>query len=599
MDNIKKRSEIKEEDKWQLDKIYPDIDSFNKDYIQVEKDFSKLEKLANKFLETSKDFKEFFIFDSKVSRTLEKLWVYAHCKKDEDTSNVTYQELSDKLQLLYTKYSEITSNISPQIIKEDEAKIMAYLDEEKELASYKHMIKSLFRQKRHCLNEESEKLIATLGPVLNNASNTYTYLTNTDLKFGTIRNEKEEEVELSEAVYSTFISSKNRRVREEAFKTLYNGYASFKNTITSLYSSILNYDSINAKLRGYKSSLESYLDKNNIPTALYDNLIDAVRANLPSLHKYFKIKKELLGLNEFHLYDGYVSTVKNIDKKYTFEEAKELVVNALKVLGESYTSKLNEAFTQGWIDKYPNKAKHTGAYSTGSYDTLPYLLLNYTNEYNDVSTLAHELGHSMHTYFSNTNQPFETSGYVIFLAEIASTTNELLLNHYMLEKVKTKEEKMCLLNELLDLFKSTIYRQTMFAEFEKKAHEYLDMGNVVTNEYLNNLYYELNKDYFGKDVVVDEEIKYEWSRIPHFYTPFYVYQYATSLSISCYVAQNILNNTPGFKEKYLELLKAGGSDYPLELLKIIDIDLTDKKVFESANQMFNDILNQFIEVYNS
>ena len=599
MDNIKKRSEIKEEDKWQLDKIYPDIDSFNKDYIQVEKDFSKLEELANKFLETSKAFKEFFIFDSKVSRTLEKLWVYAHCKKDEDTSNVTYQELSDKLQLLYTKYSEITSNISPQIIKEDEAKIMAYLDEEKELASYKHMIKSLFRQKRHCLNEESEKLIATLGPVLNNASNTYTYLTNTDLKFGTIRNEKEEEVELSETVYSTFISSKNRRVREEAFKTLYNGYASFKNTITSLYSSILNYDSINAKLRGYKSSLESYLDKNNIPTALYDNLIDAVRANLPSLHKYFKIKKELLGLDEFHLYDGYVSTVKNIDKKYTFEEAKELVVNALKVLGESYTSKLNEAFTQGWIDKYPNKAKHTGAYSTGSYDTLPYLLLNYTNEYNDVSTLAHELGHSMHTYFSNTNQPFETSGYVIFLAEIASTTNELLLNHYMLEKVKTKEEKMCLLNELLDLFKSTIYRQTMFAEFEKKAHEYLDMGNVVTNEYLNNLYYELNKDYFGKDVVVDEEIKYEWSRIPHFYTPFYVYQYATSLSISCYVAQNILNNTPGFKEKYLELLKAGGSDYPLELLKIIDIDLTDKKVFESANQMFNDILNQFIEVYNS
>jgi oligoendopeptidase F len=394
-----------------------------------------------------------------------------------------------------------------------------------------------------------------------------------------------------------YIRSKNRDVRINAFKNLYDGYKSLENTITSLYSSILNYDSINAKLRGYNSSIESYLDGKNISVKLYENLIKSVHSNLPNLYKYFEIKREMLGLDKFHLYDGYASTIKEIDKKYSFEEAKELVLDALKVYGEEYSNKLKEAFDNRWIDKYPNKNKRGGAYSTGSYDTVPYVLLNYTEEYNDVSTLAHELGHSMHTYFSCKNQPFATHDYVIFLAEIASTTNELILNDYMFKRAKTKEEKLAILNEKLDLFKGTIYRQTMFAEFEKNAHDYVDKGGVVTSDYLNNMYYDLNKKYFGEDVVVDEEIKYEWLRIPHFYTPFYVYQYATSLSISCYVAKNILEETPGFKEKYLELLKSGGKDYPLELLKIIDISLDDTKVFDSANEMFNKTLEKFIEIY--
>ena len=340
-----------------------------------------------------------------------------------------------------------------------------------------------------------------------------------------------------------------------------------------------------------------YLKPKNIPIELYNNLIKVVRNNLDVLYEYYDLKKEILNLDEFHLYDTYVKVIKDSNKKYTFDEAKDIVIDALSIYGEDYTKVLKSAFTDGWIDKYPNKGKRSGAYSTGSYDTLPYVLLNYTNEYNDVSTLAHELGHSMHSYFAVKNNPYITADYPIFLAEIASTTNELLLSHYMYEKSNNRLEKLNILNEKLDLFKATIFRQTMFAEFEKNAHEYVDNKNVLTSDYLCDMYYKLNKDYFGDNVVIDEEIKYEWLRIPHFYTPFYVYQYATSLSISCYVSQNIINDTPGFKDRYIEFLSSGGRDYPLEVLKIIDIDLTDTKVFESAIDEFRKTLEEFKRIY--
>ena len=300
--------------------------------------------------------------------------------------------------------------------------------------------------------------------------------------------------------------------------------------------------------------------------------------------------------DEFHLYDGYVSTVKNIDKKYSFLEGEKLVKEALSVLGEEYSRELNKAFTDRYIDKYPNLNKRSGAYSSGSYDTKPFVLLNYTNEYNDVSTLAHELGHSMHTYFSNHYNSYENSGYPIFLAEIASTVIELLLSYYMEDNAKTKDEKLFILNERLDMFKATVFRQTMFAEFEKHIHELTDKGEVLTSDSICNYYYELNKLYFGPNVVVDDEVRYECLRIPHFYTPFYVYKYATGLSIASYIVKNILNNTPNFKEKYLEFLKSGGRDYPLEVLKIIDINLTDTKVFDEAMKMFKETLDKFISL---
>ena len=599
MDKLKKREDIKSSDKWKIEEIYPNIEAFEQDLKNFDQELSKLIKLEKNFLENSINFKNFFVQDEKTSRILEKLGVYANCKSDEDKGDSIYQELNGKITNMYAEYNESTSSVIPKILNTKKEIIVQYLDEQKkELQSYKHFFDQILIKKEHILGAEVEKALSAYIPVLSENSETSSYLMNADMKFGTIQNEKGQEIELTEANYSNFMQSKNREVRKSAFQKLQSTFGNFKNTLTSTYTQTVNYDSISARLRKYDSSINMYLQPKKIPVQLYNNLIQTVKDNLDVLYEYYKVKKEILGLNEFHLYDGYVKVIQDNEKEYTFEEAEKLAINALSILGDEYLTTLKSAFTAGWIDKYPNLGKRGGAYSTGSYDTLPYVLLNYTNTYNDVSTLAHELGHSMHSHYTNTYNPYITATYPIFLAEIASTTNELLLSHYMYEHSTNKTEKLNILNEKLDLFKATIYRQTMFAEFEKNAHDYVDQGGVLTSDYLCEMYYELNKEYFGPNVIVDDEIKYEWLRIPHFYTPFYVYQYATSLSISCYVAENIINNTPGFKEKYLEFLKSGGKDYPLEVLKIIDIDLTDRKVFESAINLFRETLDNFKKVYN-
>ena len=597
MDKIKTRNEIDSSDKWSIDLIYKDVDSFNKDLKKVELEIEKLIELSEVFTESSEKFKEFFIQDEVVSRLLDKLAIYAHCKNDEDKTNSKYQEIKGKITNLYAEYSEKTSSVIPNILKMNREVVYQYINEQEDLKPYKYFLDMILSKKEHVLGEDIEKVLSAYQPVLSASGSTSTYLTDADLEFGTIENEKGEEIEFNEANYSTLIVSEDRTLRKNAFEKLYNTYGKVKNTLTSTYSTTVNNDSITSRLRNYNSSIEMYLKPKNIPIELYNNLIKVVRNNLDVLYEYYDLKKEILNLDEFHLYDTYVKVIKDSNKKYTFDEAKDIVIDALSIYGEDYTKVLKSAFTDGWIDKYPNKGKRSGAYSTGSYDTLPYVLLNYTNEYNDVSTLAHELGHSMHSYFAVKNNPYITADYPIFLAEIASTTNELLLSHYMYEKSNNRLEKLNILNEKLDLFKATIFRQTMFAEFEKNAHEYVDNKNVLTSDYLCDMYYKLNKDYFGDNVVIDEEIKYEWLRIPHFYTPFYVYQYATSLSISCYVSQNIINDTPGFKDRYIEFLSSGGRDYPLEVLKIIDIDLTDTKVFESAIDEFRKTLEEFKRIY--
>ena len=597
MDKIKTRNEIDSSDKWSIDLIYKDVDSFNKDLKKVELEIEKLIELSEVFTESSEKFKEFFIQDEVVSRLLDKLAIYAHCKNDEDKTNSKYQEIKGKITNLYAEYSEKTSSVIPNILKMNREVVYQYINEQEDLKPYKYFLDMILSKKEHVLGEDIEKVLSAYQPVLSASGSTSTYLTDADLEFGTIEDEKGEKIEFNEANYSTLIVSEDRTLRKNAFEKLYNTYGKVKNTLTSTYSTTVNNDSITSRLRNYNSSIEMYLKPKNIPIELYNNLIKVVRNNLDVLYEYYDLKKEILNLDEFHLYDTYVKVIKDSNKKYTFDEAKDIVIDALSIYGEDYTKVLKSAFTDGWIDKYPNKGKRSGAYSTGSYDTLPYVLLNYTNEYNDVSTLAHELGHSMHSYFAVKNNPYITADYPIFLAEIASTTNELLLSHYMYEKSNNRLEKLNILNEKLDLFKATIFRQTMFAEFEKNAHEYVDNKNVLTSDYLCDMYYKLNKDYFGDNVVIDEETKYEWLRIPHFYTPFYVYQYATSLSISCYVSQNIINDTPGFKDRYIEFLSSGGRDYPLEVLKIIDIDLTDTKVFESAIDEFRKTLEEFKRIY--
>ena len=598
MDKIKLREEIDNNDKWSIELIYKDVDSFNKDLKIVEKELKELILLEENFLDNSTNLKNFLKQDEKVSRILEKLSIYANCKSDEDMANSTYQELSGKITNLYAEYNESTAKVIPEILKKDKETIYQFIEDQKELEPYKYFFDTIFDKKDHILKEEVEKVISAYEPVLYSSSDTSSYLKNADLEFGIIKDENNNDIELTEANYSNYIESQNREIRKNAFSKIYKTYKSVKNTLASTYSATVNYDSITSRLRNYNSSIEMYLKPRNIPIELYDNLIKTVRNNLNILYEYYELKKDILGLEEFHLYDTYVKVIKDNEKEYSFDEAKNIVINALSVLGEDYISILKTAFTDGWIDKYPNKGKKSGAYSTGSYDTLPYVLLNYTNKYDDVSTLAHELGHSMHSYYTIKNNPYITADYPIFLAEIASTTNELLLSHYMYEHSNSKNEKLNILNERLDLFKATIFRQTMFAEFEKKTHEYVDNKNILTSDYLCEMYYELNKDYFGQNVIIDEEIKYEWLRIPHFYTPFYVYQYATSLSISCYIAKNIINKTPGFIDKYIKFLSSGGRGYPLEVLKIIDIDLRDTKVFESAMQEFKMTLEEFKKVYN-
>lgn len=596
MDKLIKREEVKDVDKWDIESVYKSLDEYNKDYNVVKDNISTLGKMQDTFLNNSTSFKEFLLIDSKTARLIAKLYTYATRKYDEDTGNSTYQELYGKINNLYQSYNEATSFVVPMILEQDKDTIMGYLDKEKELVSFRHQMLDILRYKEHTLSKEEEHIITAFSKVLDSSSDTADFLMDTDMKFGNIKDENDKEIELTSSNYSTLLYSKNRRVRKDAFINYHKVYGNFKNTLTSTLASTCEALSVSGKLKKYTSSMEASLFDDFIPTKLYDNLIKVVHNNLPSLYKYFEVKKKILGLDEFHLYDGYVSTVKNIDKKYSFLEGEKLVKEALSVLGEEYSRELNKAFTDRYIDKYPNLNKRSGAYSSGSYDTKPFVLLNYTNEYNDVSTLAHELGHSMHTYFSNHYNSYENSGYPIFLAEIASTVNELLLSYYMEDNAKTKDEKLFILNERLDMFKATVFRQTMFAEFEKHIHELTDKKEVLTSDGICNYYYELNKLYFGSNVVVDDEVRYECLRIPHFYTPFYVYKYATGLSIASYIVKNILNNTPNFKEKYLEFLKSGGRDYPLEVLKIIDIDLTDTKVFDEAMEMFKETLDKFISL---
>ncbi len=598
MDNLLKREDVKSNDKWDIESVYGSLDEYNKDYNIVKDNIDKLRDMQDTFLNNSTSFKELLLIDSKTSRLIAKLYTYATRKYDEDTGNGTYQELYGKINNLYQAYNEATSFVVPMILEQDKDTIIRYLDKEKELFDFRHQILDILRYKEHTLSKEEEHVITAFSKVLDSSSDTADFLMDTDMKFGTIKDEEGKRVELTSSNYSTYLSSKNREIRKNVFINYHKIYGNFKNTLTSTLASTCEALSVSSKLKKYNSSMEASLFHDFIPTKLYDNLIKVVHDNLPSLYKYFDVKKKILGLDEFHLYDSYVSTVKNIDKKYSFEEGERLVKEALSVLGDEYRRELDKAFREGYIDKYPNLNKRSGAYSSGSYDTKPFVLLNYVGEYNDVSTLAHELGHSMHTYFSNHYNSYEKSDYPIFLAEIASTVNELLLSYYMEDNAKTKDEKLFILNERLDLFKATVFRQTMFAEFEKYIHELTDKNEVLTSDGICNYYYELNKLYFGSNVVVDDEVRYEALRIPHFYTPFYVYKYATGLSIASYIVKNILNNTPNFKDKYLEFLKSGGRDYPLEVLKIIEIDLTDTKVFDEALEMFKETLDKFISLNN-
>ncbi len=591
----KTRDEIETKYTWDLTLIYKTDKDFEKDYEKVSKEINDITKYQGILVKSASNLLGYLKLSNELERKLYKLYYYAYLKNDQDTTNTKYQAMLGKVKNLLTKFEELDAYAEPELMSIDYSIIEKYYEEEKELKEYEFVLSNLFRFKKHILSKEVEEVLSSLSNSLNNSSETYELLTDSDMKFGLIKDENNEEVELTESNYSVFLHSKDRRVRKESFNKILTTYGEYKNTISSTFAGNVDTLTTLAKLKKYDSSLEAALFSDNVDKEVYNNLIKTVKDNLNVLYKYFKLKKDFLKLDEFHLYDQYVDLVEENTKKYTFEEAKELVIEALSVLGEDYIKNLNKAFDERWIDVYNNKGKRGGAYSSGFYDTKPYVLLNYEGTINDVSTLAHELGHSMHTYYSCLNNPYQYSSYKIFVAEVASTVNELLLNFHLLNK-GSKEDKKYILSNLMNLFKATIYRQTMFAEFERDMHNLKEQGGVLTNEVLCDNYYKLNLDYFGSDVVVDDEIKYEWERIPHFYYNFYVYKYAIGLSCACYIVDNILNKKENALENYLKFLSSGGSDYPINELKIAGIDVTKKDVIESAIKMFDSFIEQFKEL---
>ena len=592
----KARSEIEEKYKWDLTPIYKDVDSWYEDYDLVSKEIKKVLDFKGNIVKSAKNLLDYIEFSMNLERKLYKLYYYAHLNFDSDTTNNEYQKMNGKIENLLAEYNKLDSFANPEMMKIDYNQIKEFYKEEPRLQEYEFLLEQLYRYKDHILNTEAESIISSFANINSTPEQVFEALTDSDLRFGKVKNDKGEDVELTESNYSSFIESTNRDVRKEAFEMLLKTYSNYKNTIANTFAGNVEVLTTMAKLKKYSSSLEASLFDDNISTGVYNNLIDTVSNNLNVLYKYFDLKKEVLGLDEFPLYDQYNSLVPDCSKNYTFEEAKDLVLKALTVLGEDYVANLNKAFDERWIDVYNNKGKRTGAYSSGFYDTNPYVLLNFNGKFGDVSTLAHELGHSMHTYYSCHNNPYQYSSYKIFVAEVASTVNELLLKYYILNHTDDVNEKKYIINEMMNNFKSTIYRQTMFAEFERDMHALKEKGEVLTSQLLSDKYYELNKKYFGPNVVVDDVIRYEWERIPHFYYDFYVYKYAIGLSCACYIADGILNNKPNALENYKKFLSSGGSDYPANELKIASIDVTKSEVVESAIKMFDNLIKQFKEL---
>ncbi|EES91070.1 oligoendopeptidase F [Clostridium botulinum] len=587
---LKTRDEIKSEDKWNIEKIYSNVGEWENDFYKLKEKAKEFEKYKGK-LSNPDELLGFLRLDEEVSRLGEKLLVYAFLKGDEDTSNNVNQALRTKIEMYFSELSSLSAFFVPEILSYDKKVIEDAINKLPELKVYEVMLERILKRKPHTLTTEMEEMLAAVSDNLNAPSNIFSILTNADMTFPVIKDEEGKDVELTEGNYSIFIKSKDIRVRMAAFKALFNTYKHFKNTLaTSLTSSIKNFSFI-AKTRKYNSSIESSLEPNDIPIEVYDNVIKTINENLDSLHRYVKIKKKLLGLDEIHMYDLYVPVIDTPKEHIEFSKAVEMVNEALKPLGDEYIKIFNNGIKDRWIDIYENKGKRKGAYSWGTYDTMPYVLLNYNYELNDVSTLAHEMGHSIHSYYSRKEQPYIYANYTLFCAEVASTVNENLLINNLIKNETDKNKKLYLINTQLEQIRTTVFRQVMFAEFEKITHEKIDNGEPLTSDDLCKIYHELNVKYFGPDMIIDEEIDMEWARIPHFYSDFYVYQYATGYSAANSFVKQILDGGEESVEKYKGFLKAGGSDSPINILKKAGVDMTTPKPIEDTINRFNELLD--------
>ncbi|ONN36203.1 oligoendopeptidase F [Enterococcus faecium] len=593
---LPKREELPENLTWDLTKIFSSDQEFDEKYLELSEELKQSEKHKGTLDQGASQFLNAIEFVLRVYRQTEVIYVYAHLKNDQDTGNTDYQALYARASSLFSKVSEAVSWFEPEILQLSDDQIWQYFKEEPKLEVYRHYIQQIVDNRAHVLSAEQESLLAGAGEIFDASSDTFAVLNNADLVFPTIEGENSEIVQLSHGVYGQLLESTDRRVREAAFKGLYSVYEQFRNTFASTLGTHIKGHNFKAKVRNYSSAREASLSNNHIPESVYDTLVDVVNKHLPLLHRYMELRKRLLEVEKLHMYDLYTPVLGEAPITFTYEEAKEKALEALKPMGEEYMAIVEKAFSERWIDVVENKGKRSGAYSSGSYDTNPYILLNWHDTLDQLFTLVHEMGHSVHSYFTRSNQPYVYGDYSIFLAEIASTTNENILTEYLLETEKDPRVRAYVLNHYLDGFKGTVFRQTQFAEFEHFMHTEDEKGVPLTSEYLSDSYGKLNAKYYGPAVEEDPEIKFEWSRIPHFYYNYYVFQYSTGFSAASALAKKILNQEPEALENYLAYLKAGNSDYPVEVMKKAGVDMTQAAYIEDAMSMFEQRLNELEEL---
>lgn len=589
---LPKRSEVKEEYTWDVRDMYASKEAWDKELEEITALTDELEKLEGKVTASAANLLRTLELSAKAEQKMDKAFSYSERLFDQDQKNAAHQAMNQRMYGLYTDYSSRTAFIVPEILEADEKTIEEFFAQETGLELYRLQMQEIMRTKAHRLSAEMEKLIAMTGEMAQTPGNVFSGISNADFVYPEITDENGEQVRITHGNFVPLEESADRRVRKDTFEAFYSVYKQFANTLAGLYDGQVKQQIFYAKARKYDSTLEAAVDANNVPSKVYYNLIDTVNKNMDKMHRYVKIRKKCLGVDELHMYDVYTPMIADAAKKIPFDEAKETVLNALAPLGEEYVAKVKAGFENRWIDVYENEGKRSGAYSAGVYGVHPYVLLNQNDTLDNMFTLAHEMGHAMHSYYSNETQPYIYSGYKIFVAEVASTCNEVLLMEYLLANTTDKKERAYLLNHYLDSFKGTVYRQTMFAEYEMRTNKMVEEGESLNAENLCALYKELNEKYFGPDMVTDEEITYEWARIPHFYYDFYVYQYATGFSAAVAIAHAILKEGAPAVERYKKFLSGGCSQSPVELLKIAGVNMEEPTPVQEALNVFGEVMDE-------
>lgn len=587
-----KREDVRVEDTWKVEDMYATAEDWEKDLKELTELTGQIAGLEGKLAESADNLLKVLEWSARYGEKLELAYNFAERLFDQDQKNTKHQAMTAKVMNLYAQGAGMMAFLEPELLAMDDEVLEDFYKAEPGLELYRGQIDEIRRMKAHVLSAEMEKLMAMTTEMSQVASDTFSILNNADFQFPEVTNEKGESVRLSHGSYGVLMESPDRKVRKDAFEKMYSVYKQYNNTLACLYNGQVKKQIFNAQARKYNSTLEAAVDQNNVSPEVYKNLVDAVDANVELLHRYVRLRKKCLGVEELHMYDVYAPMIEGVAKEISYDEAKATVLKALAPLGEDYLAKLREGFANRWIDVYENEGKRSGAYSAGAYGTHPYVLLNYNGTLDNMFTLAHEMGHALHSCYSNENQPYIYASYKIFVAEVASTTNEILLMEYLLKNTEDKKERAYLLNHYLDSFKGTVFRQTQFAEFEMRSNALCESGESLNAENLNAMYLELNKKYYGPDMISDDQIAYEWARIPHFYYNFYVYQYATSFSASVAIAKSILNEGAPAVDRYKKFLSGGCTKSPVELLKIAGVNMETAAPIEAAMKAFEEILDE-------